>query len=397
MMVTISLLNKILISSQGFWDLKENSRNLLLDKCDLVCHFIHSGNRQKSSLEEYEPTPLNSNILKRHLGASYKKIITLLKELNIITTDGHYKPRHTFAKAISKQYNFTKFIIKNSKLISWKPRLKRTEKKIKKYRLEFAHKLIQNPINKSIIKSCNEVILPKQYKPKSQEFHYLRNLENLKKDHSFLQYLVSDHFHFSTSITNRKFHSIANVHKSLRRNLIHKDGENLVEIDLTNSQPLILGLEFNKTNHTSKYLMEDLLSGQFYSEIQDFGIINNTPIKDMTYKKIKTGILTVFYDKIYPKNCPIESALSTLYPEFMNWIENRKKTKGYKEICHLAQKIEASIFIFEYKSFAIPVHDSLLVRESEKLIYLNILVDRFHAKFPEIDKNKIKELFKIDH
>ncbi len=97
----------------------------------------------------------------------------------------------------------------------------------------------------------------------------------------------------------------------------------------------------------------------------------------------------------------MERYLMELYPNFMRYIRNKKRTNGYKIISIEAQLVESSIFInglynrLKINDIAIPVHDSIVIPTENEQYFLGKLIESFKAVFPYLPENNIKALFRI--
>lgn len=94
-----------------------------------------------------------------------------------------------------------------------------------------------------------------------------------------------------------------------------------------------------------------------------------------------------------------EKYLLELYPQFILYLREKKRYHGFKIVSHTAQQIEANIFITEVftnlkeNDFALPVHDALIVRQTEIEKYHNLLAMNLTKQFPTL--TNAKELLKI--
>jgi hypothetical protein len=142
-------------------------------------------------------------------------------------------------------------------------------------------------------------------------------------------------------------------------NYITIDGENLVELDIANSQFSILS-----------YIVDDLddefislsRSGNLYSKIE-----KNTMFR-IAFDKVKSE-----YDYV-----------RETFPKTMSFIDNFKNINGYDKFSNLLQRAESKIMIdyvmnnlIKEGYTVLPIHDAFRVKESEL----------------ELVKNRVEELF----
>ena len=96
-----------------------------------------------------------------------------------------------------------------------------------------------------------------------------------------------------------------------------------------------------------------------------------------------------------------EKYLLELYPEFMRSVREKKRVNGYKTVSVEAQQIEANIFIeslyrgLEPGQFAVPVHDSIMIKQNEVEYFLIKLIDIFRVRFPLLSRQQVRDLFRV--
>jgi len=431
------------VQSTGLYNSKRPSeKQVLIDKCNWFIHSIVEGNKQHWDLFNYKPVPLSKEILKDVIGRTeYLNVKDLLEELGYITVDNKYS-----SASFIKLYNDSR-VSNGKKALELQPTSKKyalTDKaittgilkvgiitsrmrtKIRKYKDEKINQYINDPVHNKILNSITKI----KFNP-----HHTKALNNLKnsqgitdKDkyhreaytelqelnslNSIAEYAQSDSFYYTQSKNvNRVFHYYSTVPKAYRESLQLKSGGNLSEIDLRNSQPLIIALNYLKINgkNDGSNLLKDVLSGGFYKAVADKAHANNDidtyNLFADDYSKFKAQVLGqgLYFNYIPDLNKikPMEAYLMELYPNFMRYIRNKKRTNGYKIISIEAQLVESSIFInglynrLKINDIAIPVHDSIVIPTDKEQYFLGKLVESFKSVFPYLPENNIKALFRI--
>jgi hypothetical protein len=430
--------------------LKPTDKGLLIDKTNIVINHIINGNRNIWSIDYFQPIPLNAEILKKQLGRNYKEIISLLIDLDIIETDNKYLTALTATKitkqtnykitAQSKNYGLTS-TAKAMEIVKVGVLTKRIEKKIietKESELneylkdkKVHSKIINNlkyltftisdlQVALELVKLNNETEIDHY----TDCFNALQDLNNITGVNEFKTSL--NFFYSANNKVGRVYHYYTTIPKQYRHHLRHSDGSRLVELDLKNSQPLILMLlYFKAVTHTISdipttkstnvnsdilywfdtnkenliktiaptetdfimltaelnMLFEEMVNGTFYSSISD------DMLDETSYKELKVNVLKSFYSYPNDKLSETETIIKNAYPYFFKFIRLIKKERSNKELSHLAQIYESSIFIdkvfteLDINMFAVPVHDSILVKENDlhvvKKIITEAIVDTF--------------------
>lgn len=416
---------------------------VFIDKCNWLINSIIIGNKHYRELYQFEPVPLNKLIIRKQLGNKESTtIINLLEEMDIIMVDRSYlsstqanitnRKRELLGikkvpvKAVSMKYGLTD----KAKMMGLHtvPILsERMEKKFRIHKEDLLKKYLEDKqIHRKIIFNLTEIyfdfekarpILNKVLVNKNSlsHFHYqdcfntlctFNNLETIE------DYIGCSQFHYTQAPrVNRVFHYFSNVPKVFRHCLSLKDGSGMSEIDLRNSQPLLMSLKFVEDNPTSSCsILEDVLSGNFYQSIAEKvkaeGDIATYNLYLNDYSAFKALVLGegLFYF-VLPKNGvkAMEKHLTDMYPCFMKYIRNKKISEGYKSPSIEAQRLESDIFIrdlfisLHHGEFAVPIHDSILVKRAEVNLFMEKLVTIFETRFPHLSKEIITKLFSIKH
>lgn len=197
-------------------------------------------------------------------------------------------------------------------------------------------------------------VLNKRFLTKETIYDYINDA--LKVNYSNIWFKVSDEGRFYNSTTNLSYTSLPFI-KLKRRSL--------VEIDITNCQPLLLcGLISNKL------YKQDVEKGIFYENISRELNISRNEFKVLSYKYI-------FFSKKPLKSGKIYNALEKLYPGFIYEMnELRSKIEVSKEM----QKIESNIFVNKIGSLDFKMmlrHDAVFVYEEDYDIVKSYIIQEF--------------------
>lgn len=416
----------------------EKMKPVLLDKVNFLINAIDLGNRHHWELSEYKPVPLHRDLLRKMLGRyEAENIINLLQEINILQVNHSYTStgyanqlikKGVKSKPESKKYGLTD-TAKTMQIIKVGVLSERMEKKILKYKKELINHYLKdhvihskiihhltnlrfNPHHPEALKALNKADTTTDQGKYFQDTY--QALQEMNEYNFISQYTECPHFYYTQSKNvNRVFHYYSTIPKPYRESLTLKDGTPLAEIDLRNSQPLIIGLNYirsrkGKLTDTDTNLLNDIIGGNFYKRIADHAQLNeDAELYDLYHTDYTKFKATILGQGLYFQYLPLESIknaekyLLELYPDFIRYIREKKRIKGYKTVSIEAQQIEASIFIdglfkdLTDQEFAVPVHDSVIVKSGEAHQYLNKLVYIFRRKFPLLTAKQAHKLFRV--
>ncbi len=227
------------------------------------------------------------------------------------------------------------------------------------------------------------------YLEKVEDFKRLR-LNNFKASHLYtINTLLNKDYYASRNSTNNRLDTNLTNLKSdfIKKGYIKFQGENLVDIDLNNSQPCLLAYllsdidrmrgAFPSLSFCYKYpsfdssspdlaLFIDLAGqGTVYDHICDLTGWNRPLAKNIF---IRTMFSKAGWHSAYKKR------LKELFPSVINWMDEFKISNGdHTQLAIMLQKIEAEIFISDiYYSLkkegyvVFTKHDSILCKASQK-------------------------------
>ena len=227
-----------------------------------------------------------------------------------------------------------------------------------------------------------------------------------KTDHSlecnkFLIQLINDKF-LNLNIdykTGRMFTAITNLSKELR-GCLEIDGEQLVELDIASSQPLLLSTLYQ--DHGEEYFKYKSLveSGRFYEFMIDKtgGVKTREDIKSETYRYM-FGLTN------NPNCAEYAFEFKKEFPVLDKILKNEKQDElwGHKIVSLKMQTIEAAIILGEaaVKCLSedidiITIHDSFMIKPKHKDRVLAIMKESF-AKLGLNPTIKQKEFKVVDY
>lgn len=483
---SVNGLNIAIQQTELYKSKRPTAKKILIDRCNFLINSIVDGNRHKWNVSDYEAVPLNREILKQQLGnREYTVIKDLLSNLGYINIGIEYispfkaawlnKNRIEYGlypnvKTESKKYSLTdkakdKGIVKvgvlspktESRLLKYKSSLLKTYLKDKQIHSKIIFNLTELHFqNDKAVNIYNEYTLNNDNL--EQALYYQNTFNVLKKmnTYSIAENFINcqDFYYTQSKLVNRVFHYYSTIPKQYREFLKHKTGGQLAEIDLKNSQPFIIVMNYinglfaphNILNEKTKKspnieidkmkgkggkgkgkeidgicgaksfldldtqnLLDSVLNGTFYKVVAEHGLKQgnkdyyNLYLND--YSTFKGKVLGEgLYFNLIPKDKIKESEryLLDMYPNFMEWVRKTKSKKGYKSISINAQITESDLFINDLflsleheKHFAVPFHDSIIVKADEVNFYLDRLINIFENRFEMLDKEQIKKLFRI--
>lgn len=434
---TINCLDAELLSVDDFKSItRSQDKHLFYDKCNwLITELVKDSYSDRDNLEDF--SNIHSRTLKKILGdRNYRSIINTLKQLELVEENPKYS-----AGKFSKSYRLTEKAhhkgLKKTPIYS-----NRFQEKLQNYSDELYASLRTNDLfEKLLIHTSNlfivnqphhlsvEVIKSAQEEAKFDESKNEYDLDadkvilKLSAHHSYFdaflelntvsdpQKLVESLIFFEPSISKygRVYHLTSSIPRKVRQSMRTKKGEFLFEVDMSSAQPSILFLEWLRRSKAdsklrgatfdqeTQLLLKLVLQGGIYKYIQD----HSTFCKSLKYQDLKWAILSTLNAKKNPSEMNIE--LKRLFPSFMNWINSFKVGEdGHKEISHIANNVEASIFVEVYKRlpkdmFALIIHDSILTIEAHTEHIKDALMKRTLELYGDVFPNNVSldKLFKV--
>lgn len=361
--------------------IRYNSENL---KTPYIIDILH-GLIYKYYVEGKNEFILNSKILRENYTKNYNSYINYLVKNRYLTLIKDYSKGNR-SRVYSMNLNLlnkkTKRYVNSDKIL------------IKKHKARLLELSFDN--NNIINKEVKEKLINDLYSIDIQLDKVIFYLENLdyndvniynKNMHSSKSIEFGDIFyHFD--IYGRMHTNFTTLKSFIRKNCILMDGEELIEFDIKNSQPLFLTKLMIDSN--SKWINKDELdffkkltiNGNYYDYIMNrFNIKDRKKVKKLTYKVLfgSNNLIKNDYDKKFNACFPTIYNFITLY---------KKENNNYRMLSYDLQKAESN-FIFNnlvktimniYPEIKIvTVHDSIMVKAK----YKNIIEPIFKQKLSE--------------
>jgi hypothetical protein len=355
------------------------------DKYYFLITFIFYGRIFDKRKDSASFIQLNSIFLKNIINGRYKDYLQDLINMHIIETDNHYILKEKF-KAYRLTENFrnvkTKQIkIEDEKIVSnyW------NYKSVQKKKIsEIPHKYIF---------SCLEQI--------EIDYEAAKDLLN-KSNLDFEQYnswnCSIDMIHFKDwffvvdKTAGRVHNNITNLSKNFRP-FLKFNNQKLVEIDISNSQPLLFNILisrylFRYTNYCGIILPyvpqnSDL---RFYKELTEQGKFYEYLMEEFGIYEDRSLFKVRFFSKVfYSKEIENEERekFKKLFPGVADIISYYKKV-NYRDLAIQLQRIEADIMINSIvprlanrNIFMITIHDSILTTPDNLKLVKEVIMNEF--------------------
>lgn len=295
---------------------------------------------------------INSKVIGRSIrNNDVKRVKTDLIKLGIIETDGKWrKGKKSLGFRFTPQYRGQKVAtLANS--FPKQPEITNTTKEGHAY-------LFQN-LQKVTIEPAAYDFINEEYREAVNKY----NCNWISSD-----FIADKEWFFSSDKnTGRVFNNITNLSRDLRK-FLRLDGKPVFEVDVANSQPLLLYASYeNKTGAEAQRYLQIVESGKFYELLQAL-----TGEDDR--KKIKVQFLTFLFSEekdLAKWKLPIENAFAREFPELTAIIAAMRKADK-DALWKKLQSLEASLIIGKVvpKCQALglrvlTIHDSLLTLEED--------------------------------
>lgn len=160
---------------------------------------------------------------------------------------------------------------------------------------------------------------------------------------------------------------------------IIKEDNNLISLDLANSQLSILAYILENSNIKDKEdflrFKKDCYSGEIYDKVSE--------MLNISRKESKVGFFEVLFGKVGTEY-RFKNLLKELYPNVIEWTDKYKKENTYKCLAKLLQKKESEMFIdniyeklLEKGILVLTKHDSVIVKEEDEELVRNEIENYF--------------------
>lgn len=200
--------------------------------------------------------------------------------------------------------------------------------------------------------------------------------------------------------TGRFFNNISQMPRELRSTLYNNDGEELVELDIANSQPFLFNQLINENIDLDKSIFNEYEDVKLYKELTEKGKLYDYIIKKWNIKIDRHLFKKHFFGKIF--YCKTKSNYRYEYsklfmkefPHVFELIIELKKG-DYTNLAKQLQKRESSLIVYQIGKILmqkniwfITVHDSIICKESDSKEVNDIMKKIFN-------KNKLNPTIKI--
>lgn len=383
-----------------FYSLNIKQYSNIFDKCITLYYYIYTKNMELNNYTFYSDISgrdlrrVSKNFKVNNKVYTYKKILTILNNCNVIEIDNSYS--YGRDNKFSKSYRIDRRVFKNSFLTEVEVNIEDIFKNYntKEYWLD-KYPTYSKEINDVYSLSINldEVIsymednIDIQLKPKGKKIKLTDKSGNtftktiidnrtLTSDR-IMRYtnlslkLKFQNIWFKVSDQGRIYNSITN-YPSIISKFIKHNNRKLYELDIAESQPVLLS-----TIIDSQEFKNDVSNGNFYKAVSTSLGIKRGEAKILLYskllfsnRKLKSGIV---YD-----------VLQSLYPGL---VEQTNNIKDKYNLAHLLQELEADVMVNIIGKLPISKftkHDSAYVYEEDVDMMINIInnvyLDKYNMK-----------------
>jgi hypothetical protein len=343
---------------------------------EIIMKYYFTSKKFFETEEEYKDVRFNlwSIILRDKYGMNYSKYINYLIENDFMTMVSNY-----YVNKKSKTYKLNYFDLNSIK------RIKITDNiLLKKRSKEYLEKSITSNNDGPIDLSIKKKLVEDLYHVNVDYDKGIRYINDLKekgqidsnkyyKNYTSLDSIKNNHLFFKFDEYGRLHTNFTILKKEIRQSFIKIDNQEIIEIDIKNSQPFFLALllrdELNIEDDEVKNYVWLVKEGLFYDYIMDkFKNLTRGEVKLLTYKVLfgHNGI-----------NSTENKIFKSVFPKIYDYIIDYKHVNNdYRFLAHTLQKMESD-FIFGkvikdiYESIEgirlFTVHDSILFpRKYEK-------------------------------
>lgn len=349
------------------------------DKYLYILHLIYVARKVDKRNTSLEHIPLSAKILEEVLSSrKYRHYLNFWIDLGVIECDDHYIPgEKSKGYRFTKEYRYEKMIRVAIQDPKFKAKLTRRKE------LYLQNIDLSDPKLSFLYHNLKEVRVG--YLPAlsyiHQHFKEAKGKEDKFNEYSIILHeFAQEHYFFNRDKKGRRVHNnFVNFPRLLRHFLHLETGEQLVNLDVRNSQPLMLCVLL-KEHYQGKNLPLDVQAyilqcqeGRFYEAFSEAAGI---PIADRKQFKQKLFAEVFFGRNESSDKSQAFQALKTTYPNVAAYIADVKK-QDYKSLAVALQRVESKIIIdgvigglaADYHPedfFALTIHDSITTTLSNK-------------------------------
>lgn len=364
--------------------------------------FLHTLYLQRilTGTARHEYVEINSEYFKKHVTTDHAPAIKKFWiEHGVIECDGSYQ-----VGVSSKGYRFTK-AYRDEKAVDTKYFDKGFERKVYKLRQLTKNGKIDLTVKQhAFLKFCLEDLridataaqlrLNQQlYATQGTKAQRAKLFDKVNLNTIAINAIRDREFHISRDVTGRRVHTnITNLMSLVRQYLYLETGEELVNLDVPNSQPLLLCVLL--LDHFGKDVSTDVLDyiqacekGQIYETLMTK--IGLNPADKAARKRFKTRMFKcVFYGQNKnAENYEEWKAFRSLYRGVADFITDQKRV-DYKSLSHKMQRAESALIIDDVirtiaenhspeHFFATTIHDSIICTKDNAEYVRTLMVAAF--------------------
>jgi hypothetical protein len=364
--------------------------------------FLHTLYLQRilTGTGRHDYVEINNEYFKKHVTTDHAPAIKKFWiEHGVIECDGSYQ-----VGVSSKGYRFTKKY-RDEKVLDTKYFDKGFEHKVYTMRQETKTGKIDLKVKQhAFLKFCQEDLridavaaqlrLNQQlYEAKGTKAQRAKLFDKVNLSTIAINAIKDREFRISRDVKGRRVHTnVTNLMSLVRQDFYLETGEELVNLDVPNSQPLLLGVLL--LEHFGKDVPSDVLD---YIQTCEKGEIYETIMRNMgldstdkaARKKFKTRMFKcVFYGQNKnAENYEEWKAFSSLYPGVAEFIADQKKV-DYRSLSHRMQRAESALIIDDVirtiaenhspeHFFATTIHDSIICTKDNAEYVRGLMVAAF--------------------
>jgi len=365
--------------------LEFNGQNI---KTDYLINIIHELMMRyyvykNDTIDKELKFPLSSILLRKKYGHLYNYYINFLREKEfIIMTSDYFNGKSARIYKINRTYlTDIKWVQVSDKIL-----LKKNSKEfLKTTFLNYNKSPIPMEIRKKLVDDLYDVKIDA-----TAALNYLKQLRDDKnisydkymKNTMSVENLKSDNIFFKFDEYGRMHTNFTVLKKHIRKNFLTIDGQQLIELDISNSQPLFLAVLMKRELSASKLINPEFTrffnlvkSGLIYEEL-----VNKCEVEDRD--QAKHMMFVVLFGQ-NGERAKYNKMFKTVFPDVLQFIKDYKTEKNdHKELSHVLQNLESN-FIFD----VVVSH----VMESYPDIKMFTVHDSLSVSLK--DKNKVLEIF----
>lgn len=429
---SVSGFDKLYRDCKSYNELGDLKRGEMYDKCNWIISKIYLHNLYMDEPDNYLVN-ISRKVLKKHLGSrDYLNVLDMLIELDIVHKNPKYSKQH-----FSKSYSLTSKALSMG-IIEVEITDKKFSSRILKIKEEEYQNVFTNPVLRKILENTAKLMVVESdeyYKGKilvigddemdndvdPEEKLINENKQKYERYKAFynefkiLNKITSPREVYNSNIcykpsiakSGRVYHTVASIPRHIRHSMRANEDELIWEVDMSSAQPSILMLEWLKYIKNKNSISESekkeyqicyelVVKGRIYDYIKR----NTTQLSNLEYSKMKQAILIVINDRL--KSTPLYKELKVLFPNFMNWVNSNKPTKGDNIVSAIGQSTEAKIFVDTYaklpdNSFFLIIHDCIICTEQDTKLVKDKLKERTKELYASVisPNEDLDELFKV--